>query len=346
MTHFHHDHGHGHAHTADTNRLIGAFVVIAVFMVVEFAGGLWSGSLALLADATHMFADAAALGLAASAHAIARKPADDKRHFGYQRMQVLAAFFNGATLVVLMIWIIAEAVQRFIEPREVNAQLMLWVAAAGFAANAAAFAMLQTSKTRNVNVRGALLHVAADLASSVTAIVGALLIMATGMTRVDPVLSIVVALFIGYSAIRLLTETGHILLEGAPKGIDVARLSAGVKQSAPGVEDVHDVRIWQITPEASNLTLHARINSSADADKALDRIKAYLESEYGIHQSTVQIETGEGCPDGAPVNGCGHHHHEPPRQPTAPRETPAQANGHAEHGHLHEPPRAALANQK
>jgi cobalt-zinc-cadmium efflux system protein len=300
-----HGHGHGHVHSSgyghatrkDTRRLLAAFAVIASIMVVEIVGGLLSGSLALLADATHMFADAAALGLAAGAHLIARRPADLRRHFGYQRAQVLAAFFNGATLVVLMLWIVSEAVQRLLDPVAVNATLMLNVAIAGLLANALAFWLLHSAGSRNVNIRGALLHVAADLLSSIAAILGALLIMWTGIGRFDPILSILVAALVGISAVRLLKETGHILLEGAPKDIDIDQLKTGIMQSAPGVEDVHDIRIWQITPDAATLTLHARIADAAAAEIALDRIKAFLEKEFGIRQSTVQIEIGDGCPD-------------------------------------------------
>lgn len=306
----HHDHDHGES--GDASRLIAAFCVIAVFMVVEIVGGILAGSLALLADATHMFADAAALGLAAGAHLIARRPADLKRHFGYRRAQVLAAFFNGATLIVLMLWIVAEAVQRFFDPVPVNAVLMLGIAGAGLLANAVAFGLLHSGGSRNVNIRGALLHVAADLFSSLAAIAAALLIMATGVAAFDPLLSVFVAVMIGLSAFRLLKETGHILLEGAPRGIDVVRLAEGVKESAPGVTDVHDVRIWQITPDTSSLTLHARIGDAADAVTALDRIKTFLEREYGIHQSTVQIEIGDDCPDcgppAIPANGHAHDH--------------------------------------
>lgn len=338
MSHFHHEHGHEHGR--DASRLIGAFFVIAIFMVIEIVGGLISGSLALLADATHMFADAAALGLAASAHFIARRPADKKRHFGYQRAQVLAAFVNGVTLVMLLVWIVIEAGQRLIDPKPVNAQLMLAVAGAGLVANGIAFAMLQTAGARNVNIRGALLHVLADLMSSIAAIIAAGLIIWTKNYQFDPLLSVFVAIMIGISAYRLLMETGHILLEGAPKGIDVARLTAGVKESAPGVEDVHDVRIWQITPETASLTLHARIKDADGADLALDRIKAFLEKEYGIRQSTVQIEIGGGCPDCG--DGVGHeeHVHELP---------PARAAAHdhaASVRHAHGAKGAILAAQK
>lgn len=332
--------GHGHIHTSDTNRLIGAFAVILIFMIVEIVGGLLSGSLALLADATHMFADAAALGLAASAHIIAKRPPDRQRHFGYQRMQVLAAFFNGATLVLLCAWIVIEAAQRFVGPKPVDADLMLKVAIAGFVANAIAFAMLQSSGSRNVNVRGALLHVVADLLSSIAAIVAALLLKTTGALWVDPLLSLLVAALILNSAVRLLTETGHILLEGAPKGINVEELAKGVKASAPGVEDVHDIRIWQITPESTSLTLHARIGDAAGAEVALDRIKAYLETEFGIRQSTVQIEVGDDCPDCEAANEARAAAPEP-----APLRHASAAECHA-HGHAHAHGHPQIALQK
>jgi cobalt-zinc-cadmium efflux system protein len=297
-----HDHAGlgGHFHVDPngrvTARLVGAFVVIAVFMLIEIVGGLISGSLALLADATHMFADAAALGLAIAAQYLARRPPDSKRPFGYQRAQVLAAFFNGATLIVLMFWIVAEAVSRFINPRPIGADLMVAISVAGFIANAVAFGMLQSAGKSNVNVRGALLHVMGDLASSIAAIIAAVLIKLTGNVVFDPILSILVAVLIGVSAGRLLYETGHILLQGAPRNIDITELSKGVKASTPGVEDVHDVRIWQLTPDAASLTLHARINNEADAKLALERIKSFIERTYGIRQSTVQIELAD-CPD-------------------------------------------------
>jgi cobalt-zinc-cadmium efflux system protein len=320
--------------------LIGAFAVILVFMFVEIVGGLISGSLALLADATHMFADAAALGLAASAHVIARRPPDSERHFGYQRMQVLAAFFNGATLIVLCLWIVIEAAQRFFGPKPVNADLMLGVAAAGFVANAIAFAMLQSPNSKNVNVRGAMLHVLADLLSSLAAIAAAVLIKYAKLIWFDPLLSLLVAGLILSSAIRLLRETGHILLEGAPRGINVDKLVEGVKASAPGVQDVHDIRIWQITPESTSLTLHARIGDAAGAEVALGKIKGYLEKEFGIRQSTVQIEVGDDCPDCETASD---------RAPAAETETApvrhaaaeCRAHGHA-HAHAHGSPQIAL----
>jgi cobalt-zinc-cadmium efflux system protein len=329
-------HQHHQVDGRDTSRLIWAFGVISVIMVVEVVGGLMSGSLALLADATHMFADAFALGLAASAHFIARRPADDRRHFGYRRAQVLAAFCNGILLLFVLGWISVEAVQRFREPRPIDGGLMFGVALAGLAANAVAFGILHSANSKNLNVRGAMLHVIGDLMSSVAAVVAAALIMFTKITMFDPLLSLVVVGFIGYSAIRLLTETGHILLEGAPEEIDVATLRKQVIE-ATGVKDVHEIKIWQLTPEDARLTMHANIASSTDAEKALELIKAFLERKYGIRQSTVQIEVGEGCPDRA------HHRHDEPVplvESARPERRPHR------HSHGDDAPAAALASHR
>ncbi len=295
MTECHHHHVRDDAR--DTNRLIWAFGVIVVVMVVEFVGGLMTGSLALLADATHMFADAFALGLAASAQYIARRPADRRMHFGYRRAQVLAAFMNGTILLVLLAWILAEAIQRLLEPIAVNGGPMLWIAGIGLLANGFVLFMLHSANSNNLNIRGATLHVIGDLLSSFAAVAAALMIYFFNMMIFDPLLSMLVAVLIGISAVRLLKETGHILLEGAPQQIDLELLAKGVIAAAPGVKDVHEVKIWQLTPEDARLTMHARIASSADAEKALELIKDFLEHNYGIRQSTVQIEIGEGCPD-------------------------------------------------
>ena len=197
-------HHHHHAHAGDGKRLLAAFFVIAVFMVVEAIGGFISGSLALLADATHMLTDSFALALAASAQWFANRPADKKLHFGYRRTQVLAAFVNGIALAFLLLWIVFEAVHRFFfEPVSVQWPLMLNVAIIGLLANGVAFFILHNSKSDNVNVRGALLHVISDLVGSVAAIIAAIVIATTGWMKIDPILSIAVAALIGRSAWRL-----------------------------------------------------------------------------------------------------------------------------------------------
>ncbi len=303
-------------HEHNSRRLALALVVILVFMVVEIAGGLISGSLALLADATHMFTDAVALALAVSAQYLATRPADARLNFGYRRAQVLAAFANGLFLIILLFWIVFEAVHRFVSPVDVDSSLMLGVAFIGLAANLVAFFILhRPHEETDLNMRGALLHVIGDLLGSVAAIIGAIIISTTGWLRIDPILSVIVAFLIGVSALRLLRETAHILLEGAPKGIDIEKLKTELAEASPQIVDVHDVQISQITPDQPRLTLHACVNNASDAAAALEKAKEFLEQRYQIRHSTIQIEVGE-CPDRHFTNepgrehAGGHHHAE------------------------------------
>lgn len=289
----HQSHGHG----ANTQRLLWALAVILIFMVVEVIGGILSGSLALLADAAHMLTDAFALALAVSAQYFATRPADSSLHFGYRRAQVLAAFVNGVLMAVLLAWIVYEAFQRFLNPPEVNASLMFWVAVAGLVANAVAFVILHRRHENDLNMRGALLHVIGDLLGSAAAIAAAIVIGLTGWMPIDPLLSLVVAFLIAVSAVRLIRETGHILLEGAPANIDVGELADGLKKESPLIKDVHHIQIWQITPEHPRLTLHACVDNPSDAAAALKSAKEYLERKYNISQSTIQVEVGAECPD-------------------------------------------------
>jgi cobalt-zinc-cadmium efflux system protein len=299
--------GHGaHAH-AEGRSLVLALAVISVFMIVEFVGGFLSGSLALIADASHMMTDAVALTLAASAQWLSMRPADGRLHFGYRRFQVLAAFVNGIALVLLMLWILAEAVRRFLEPVDIVWEPMLVIAVLGLLANVAAFKLLHGSAATNINVRGAMLHVVGDLLGSVAAVIAAVVIALSGWTRIDPLLSILVAVLIGYSAFKLLRETAHILLEGAPRGVDaevVAKELAGVSDA---VEDVHSIQIWQLTPEHPQATMHVRLRADAQTQETLALIKARLAERFGIRESTIQIETG-GCCDGGRDGGDVHRH--------------------------------------
>jgi len=275
---------------------MAALVVISVFMVVEAIGGFISGSLALIADATHMLTDALALALAVSAHWFARRPADQRKHFGYRRTQVLAAFVNGLALSLLLAWIVFEAVKRFFNPVEVDWSIMLVVAIVGLLANAAAFFLLHGAKDNDINIRGAMLHVVSDLLGSVAAILAAIVIAFSGWMKIDPLLSIVVAGLIARSAFRLLQETGHILLEGAPENINVQALIEDMKTASPDVKDIHHVQIWQLTPDQPRLTMHARVNSPEAAADTLQKLQMSLKKKYGIVQSTIQIEFNEDCP--------------------------------------------------
>ncbi|MCB2114544.1 MAG: cation transporter [Parvularculaceae bacterium] len=284
-------------HRADGGRLIAALAVILVFMVLEIIGGVISGSLALLADAAHMMTDAFALALAASAHWMSARPANGQLHFGYRRVQVVAAFVNGIALLLLTGWILVEAFRRSVSPIDVAWAPMLAIAALGLVANGIAFRLLHQAGDHNINIKSAMLHVVSDFLGSVAAVIAAITIWLTGWTRIDPILSVFVALLIGRLAVKLLKETTHILLEGAPTNIDAERMEIDLASISPDIEDIHSVKVWQITPDQPRLTLHARLRAGAGGDEALSLLKRALSERYGIRESTIQIEIGGACPD-------------------------------------------------
>ena len=271
-------------------------LLTAGFMVVEAAGGVVAGSLALLADAGHMLTDAAALAFAWLAFRLARRPADEQRSYGYHRFQVLAAFVNGVVLLGIVVWILFEAVQRLREPSEVLGGLMLAVAGVGLVVNLVALRMLHGATRENLNVRGALLHVLGDLLGSVAALVAGAVIMTTGWTPIDPLLSILVALLILRSAWSLVRQSTHVLLEGTPSEIDVSRLKNELVASVPEVDDVHHVHVWTLASGKLVMTLHAHVQDGVNAEQVLRTILVVCRERFGVEHVTVQIEHGR-CVD-------------------------------------------------
>jgi cobalt-zinc-cadmium efflux system protein len=296
-----HQQGQGHRDGgADSERrVLLALILTGAFMVVEVIGGLAAGSLALLADAGHMLTDTLSLALAFVAFRIGRWPHDSRRTYGYHRFQVLAAFINGLTLVAIVGWIAIEAVRRLLAPVEVLGGLMLAVALIGLVVNLVAFAILHGGDRENLNLRGAALHVLADILGSIAAIAAALVISLTGWMPIDPLLSLVVAALILRSAWFLLRRSGHILLEGAPEWLDEAELRDALVAVVPAVREVHHVHIWMLTTERPLITLHARVAPGVDQQAALGAIHRALADRFGIEHATVQIEIGEGCPPAA-----------------------------------------------
>ncbi len=301
-----HDHGHGHSHAhghshhheanAKNEGRIGiAALLTGGFMGVELAGGLIAGSLALIADAGHMLSDFGSLALAWIGFRMARRPANSRRTFGFQRFPVLAAFVNGLTLFAIVVWITFEAVGRLTDPHPIQPGLMLWVAVAGLAVNIVAFAVLHGADRDNLNVRGALLHVAGDLLGSLAAIIGAIIIMYTGWLQIDPILSVLVSLIILRSAWSLTFESAHILLEGAPHNLDLDKITHDLEH-IEGVTDVHHAHLWSLDGRRSMITLHARVNDAATGPAVVARIKARLHEKHGIDHATVEIEHGD-CSD-------------------------------------------------
>lgn len=310
-----HHQGHGHAHSqahayghghdaghANARGLGWAALLTGGFMVAEAIAGALSGSLALIADAGHMLADAASLGLAWLAVGLSRRPADQRRTYGSHRFQVLAAYSNGLTMFFIAVAVTWEAVHRLRAPIEVLGGPMLAVAILGLAVNVAAFLVLHGAERENLNVRGAILHVLGDLLGSAAAIVAALVILWTGWTPIDPLLSVLVACIILRSAWFLVRESGHILLEGAPDHLDVDKISADLVAAVPGVEDVHHVHAWSLTPDRPMLTLHARIADLSDSERVTRAIRLRLRERFGVDHVTVQIERAHGVDGPRPAD--------------------------------------------
>jgi cobalt-zinc-cadmium efflux system protein len=294
-----HDDGHSLAHKANEKnlkRVMVALVLTGAFMVVEVVGGIISGSLALLADAGHMLTDTMALALAAMAFHVSKRPPDGNLTYGYQRFQILAAFVNGLSLLAIVGWILFEAINRFISPNEILGETMLVVAAAGLLVNLISFAVLHSGDQENLNIRGASLHVAGDLLGSVAAIVAALVIIYTGWTLIDPILSVAVAALILKSAWSLVKRSAHILLEGAPEWLDVQMMQDRIVAGVPGVCEIHHVHIWGLTPQELMLTMHMSVTDNAGQSEVIRDAKRFLKDEYGIGHATIEVDV-DGCSD-------------------------------------------------
>lgn len=301
MTHDHdvddHDHHHHPVSRNDSRRVGFALVLTGLFMLVEVVGGILSGSLALLADAGHMLTDTVALALAWTAFYASDKPADSKRSYGYHRFQILAAFVNGISLLMITGWIFVEAVQRLLNPTHVLGQQMMIVAACGLLVNVLVFWILSGGNRENLNIRGALLHVAGDLLGSIATIVAAGVILWKGWMPIDPLLSFLVAILILRSAWALLKRSAHILLEGTPEWLDVGGMQNDLIASIDMLESVHHVHVWGLTPERLMLTMHVNLSDNvANTTNIVREIKTKLKESYGIAHSTIEVETGN-CAD-------------------------------------------------
>jgi len=293
--HIHHDHDHTPTVTrANERKVFASFVLIFTFMVVEVIGGVLSGSLALLADAGHMLTDAAALALAYAAFRLARRAVDSRRTFGYLRFEVIAGCVNAVTLFAIAVWIVVEAWQRFSSPAQILAGPMLVVAIVGLLVNVVVLRIMTRGDTDHVNVKGAVLHVLGDLLGSVGAIVAALIIMLTGWTPIDPMLSVLVAVLVLRSAWKLLRQTIHILLEGAPDTISPENIVSGLMRSVPTLAAVHHVHLWQLTSGCTMATLHVRPTTDAQARNAVRQTEQVLKTQFAIAHATIAIDWNSG----------------------------------------------------
>ncbi len=287
----HEGHSHSHAPKNETKLAIAALLT-GGFMLAEVFGGLISGSLALLADAGHMLTDFASLMLAWMAMRLARRPADWKLTYGFGRFSVLAAFVNGLSLIAICVWIVIEAIQRLSTPHEVMGTVMLWISLGGLLVNIIAFWVLTRGEDNNLNVRAAALHVAGDLLGSIAAIVASVVIIFTGWTPIDPILSVLVVVLILRSALSIVKESGQILLEGTPEGFDPRAVSEAIARDVEGVAAVHHVHAWSVTQELPVVTLELAVASGHVADEVKAAVKAYMHEHFSIEHITVETVTG------------------------------------------------------
>jgi len=285
-----HSHSHGDVSSADGRRRVAvAGVLTAGFMLAEVAGGVISGSLALLADAAHMLTDAASLGLAWFGYKLSTRPASQTHTFGYSRMRILAAFINGLALLALAVWITVEGIARLFDPQPVIGPLLLGVAIVGLLVNLVSFYVLVSGDHDDLNLRGAILHVAGDLLGSLAAIAAAIIIIFTGWMPIDPILSILVAILVAIAGWRVTREAGHILAQGAPKHLSPERISQDLTDRIEGLSSVEHFHVWSLTEKETIASLTAHISPTADPHLVSAALKAHLSHAFGIDRTTVEI---------------------------------------------------------
>jgi cobalt-zinc-cadmium efflux system protein len=307
MTEHHHGsndhHSHSAARAASARALWAALTILGIFFAVEIVGGILANSLALLSDAAHLLTDVAAIGLALFAQWFASRPPSARRSYGYRRMEIIAALFNGLTLWVVAVFIIIEAAERALEPPPVEGGLMLLVAGLGFAAQAGAAFILMKASSESLNVRGAYIHALTDAVQSIGVMIAALVIMFTDFLLIDPIVSILIALLIVWSGGKIVLEAVHILLEGTPHDLDLEHLARSMCQT-PGVRQITDLHAWSLTTGFNALSAHvvgAPELDARDREALTESLGQKLKREFPVHHVTLQVERSCGM-DGS--NSC------------------------------------------
>jgi len=302
------EHNHPHEHDlkkSGRSKIHVVFGLTVGFMFVEAFGGWWTGSLALLSDAGHMFTDAAALGLAMLAFYLSSMPPSPQRSFGFHRAEIMAAMINGLVLFGIAALIVKEGISRLSEPRHINGPVMLGIAAGGLLVNIVAGYILMGGDRSNLNIRAALFHVAGDALGSVGAIAAAIIILLTGLAKADPIASFVIAAIIVLGALKLVSDATHIFLEGTPRHIELTEVEKTIL-SHPSVTFVHDLHVWTITSGFVSLSAHVGIScdgekqpSISDTDVILQELGELLRKRFNIGHYTIQIEreicTSDSC---------------------------------------------------
>ena len=293
--------GHDHGAGASSRRLTWALALTTTFLIAEVIGAVVFKSLALLSDAAHMFTDVAALAIALAAIKIGERPADDLRTFGYRRFEILAAAFNAVLLFLVAGYVLYEGALRLLDPEPVGSTGMLIVASLGLVVNLISMRLLASGADTSLNMKGAYLEVWADMLGSLGVIGGAILIMLTGWSWVDPVVAIGIGLWVLPRTWLLLKNTTHILLEGVPKGLSLPAVRATIA-AVPGVAEVHDLHLWGISSDDVNGSVHVALAEGKAAEPVRMSVLEQMKSVHGIEHATVQIEEGPGGDPG----GSGH----------------------------------------
>ena len=302
MSHQHkHDHGHGHGHSHNDfaalrkkskSAMITVLALTFAFMAVEVVAGFMTGSLALLADAGHMLGDSAALLLALVAVWFAGRPPSKDKTYGYYRTEILAALFNGVVLIGLSLYILYEAFQRFTNPPEILSGPMLFVAIGGLVVNLIGAKLLYGSAGDSLNAKAAYLEVMSDMLGSAAVIAASLIIMFTGWTVVDPIVSGLIGLMIIPRTGKLIKDCVHILMEGTPNHVNLEQLRSAILK-VRGVMDVHDLHVWTITSGRDALSAHILVDRNANPDAVLKEITHIVQHDFNLHHSTLQVEQAE-----------------------------------------------------
>ena len=285
MAHVHRETAAGRSRGA----LVGSLIITGSFLVIEAAGAMWTGSLALAADAGHMLTDVGGLALALFAVWVAARPPTPAKTYGYYRVEILAATVNALLLLAVAGLILVEAYQRLRAPREVQGGPMLAIAVAGLAANLAAVWLLHQDARQSLNVRAAYLEVLGDALSSLGVIVAAVVVMSTGFTVVDPLVSALIALFIVPRTWRLLKQAVNVLLEGTPSHLDLGEIERAMTQVA-GVRRVHDLHVWTLTSGREAMSAHVVVGDVRESERLLEALHAVLHARFGIDHTTIQLD--------------------------------------------------------
>lgn len=289
MSHSHHGHSHGASADADRKKLTIALLLILGFMAAEVVAGIFANSLALLSDAAHMLTDAAAIALSLVAIRLSKRPAEGRMTFGLKRVEILSAQVNGITLLVLAVIIAIEGIRRLFDPPGVDGGLVLVVALAGVVVNLAATAILASANRQSLNVEGSFQHLLTDLYAFIGTAIAAAVILLTGFNQADAIASLLVAALMLYSAYGLLRDSGRVFLEASPKGLDPDRIGK-LMAAQPGVVEVHDLHVWEVTSEFPALSAHVIVEPDDDCHRTRLELAELIERDFGIHHTTLQVE--------------------------------------------------------